>query len=60
MSDLLIPEKIVEEPKKGSPAPAVTAGNEDILDWDVVIPTPPPRITCSVAVTCDCASSSRP
>jgi hypothetical protein len=49
MSDLLTPEKSVEEPRKGRSAPVVTA-DDDILDWDAVIRTPPPRSAGKIQV----------
>ena len=44
------PEPIVEETRKASRAPAVAADDEEILDWDVVIPTPPPRSAGKIPV----------
>jgi hypothetical protein len=49
MSDLLTPEKSVEEPRKGHRAPVVTA-DDDILDGEVVIPTPPPHSAGKIQV----------
>jgi hypothetical protein len=60
MSDLLTPEPVVEETKKGGVRPVAPADDEEILNWDVVIPTPPPRSAGKIRVELRYAGRGRP
>jgi hypothetical protein len=59
MTDTLAPKQIKEEIRKNFIAP-VPAPEEEILDWDVTIETPPPRPAGTIRVKLEYAGRSRP